>query len=84
MCKLRRITHKYNINPFGIYSISEWIVGVYTSIKTKNKISSYSQINDWFVPILGCTLKLVSNFSIAYTDCKKSEKNMVMRFQSPL
>ena len=27
---------------------------------------------------------VASNFSIAYTVCKKSAKNMVMRFQSPL
>ena len=33
-----------------------------------------SQINDWFIPILGCSLKPASNFSIAYTICKKSAK----------
>ena len=35
MCKLRRITHKFNIKPSGLYSICEWFAGVYTSIKTK-------------------------------------------------
>ena len=35
--KLRRITHRFNIKPFGLYSICEWFAGVYTSIKTKNK-----------------------------------------------
>ena len=29
MCKLRRITHKFNIKPFGLYSICEWFAGVY-------------------------------------------------------
>ena len=35
MCKLRRITHKFNIKPSGLYSICEWFAGVYTSIKPK-------------------------------------------------
>ena len=35
MCKLRRITHKLNIKSFRLYSICEWLAGVYTSIKTK-------------------------------------------------
>ena len=35
MCKLRRITHKFNIKPSGLYSICDWFAGVYTSIKTK-------------------------------------------------
>ena len=37
MCKLRRITHKFNIKPSGLYSICEWFAGVYTSIKTKKQ-----------------------------------------------
>ena len=35
---------------------------------------SSSQINDLFIPILGCTLKHVHNFSIAYMVYKKSPK----------
>ena len=44
MCKLRRITHKFNIKPSGLYSICEWFAGVYTSIKTKKiKFHSYNK-----------------------------------------
>ena len=37
------------------------------------------QINDWFIPILGCTLKPARIYSL-----QEKRKNMVMRFQSPL
>ena len=40
MCKLRRISHKLSMKPFGLYSVCERFAGVYTSIKsTKIKIS---------------------------------------------
>ena len=39
MCKLQRVTHKPYITPFGLYSVCERFVGVYTSIKsTKIKL----------------------------------------------
>ena len=28
MCKLSRLTHKLYINPFGLYSVCEWVAGV--------------------------------------------------------
>ena len=34
ICKLRPITHKLYIKPFGLYSVCECFAGVYTSIKS--------------------------------------------------
>ena len=46
MCKLWWTTHKFNIKPFGLYSVCEWFVSVYTSIKIhKNKTNTYNISN---------------------------------------
>ena len=42
MCNCRRIPHKLNIKPLGLYSVYEWFAGVYTSID-KNKIHFYTR-----------------------------------------
>ena len=34
MYKLRRITHKLNIKPFGLYSVCECFAGIYRSINS--------------------------------------------------
>ena len=57
MCNLRRITHKLNIKPFGLYSVCELLAGVYTSIKsTKIKFIPIIKDISFPLPIYRCTV----------------------------
>ena len=60
-----------------------WWLWCHTRHSLNTKIIKKLQLNDWFIPILGCTLKPARNFSIAYTVLHDKLKNMVMPFQSP-
>ena len=74
MCKLRRITHKFNIKPFGFYSICEWFGGVYTSIKNK-KLNFIPKILTHFIP--NCKL---CNIAMRYNIISNRSAHFVKRW----